>query len=107
MTPEQTYLEMMATRGGIRIGHVPGHGGGPAGDQFQPELADVIRLGRRLVRLAVSAARAEDHPLRRVLHDHLGPGAGSMPTVSGSWLQYDHVNVQIGLGAWLARPGRQ
>lgn len=79
----------------------------PPGDQLQPELADVFRLGRRLVRRTVAAARAEDQPLRRVLHDHLRPGAASMPTVSGSWLQYDHVNVQVGLDAWLARPGRQ
>lgn len=79
----------------------------PPGDQLQPELADVFRLGRRLVRRTVAAARAEDQPLRRLLYDHLRPGAASMPTVSGSWLQYDHVNVQVGLDAWLARPGRQ
>ena len=76
-------------------------------DPLRPELADVARLGQRLVRRAVSAARAEDQPLRRVLHDHLGPGAAGMPTVTGSWLQYDHVNVQVGLDAWLGRPGRQ
>jgi hypothetical protein len=30
-----------------------------------------------------------------------------MPVVTGSWLQYDHVNLQVGLDAWLAQPGRQ
>jgi hypothetical protein len=25
---------------------------------------------------------------------------------SGSWERYDHVNVQAGLDAWLAEPGR-
>jgi hypothetical protein len=84
-----------------------GHRGAPDDDSLQPELADVFRLGRRLVQRAVGAARAEDYPLRRVLHDHLGPTAGRMPTVSGSWLQYDHVNVQLGLDAWLERPGRR
>ncbi len=84
-----------------------GRGGAPPDDRLQPELADAFRLGRRLMRRAVAAARAEDQPLLRVLRDHLGPGTSSMPAVSGSWLQYDHVNVQIGLDAWLARPGRR
>jgi hypothetical protein len=98
MAPEQIPLGYFhpAPR---RLHPADRRGGGPADDQFRPEPADVLRLGRRLMRLAVGAARAEDHPLRRVLHDHLGPGADSMPTVSGSWLQYDHVNVQIGLDA--------
>jgi ATPase family associated with various cellular activities (AAA) len=77
-----------------------------AGDALQPELADVLRLGRRLVRRAVAAARTQDHPVRSLLHRHLGAGADSMPIVSGSWLQYDLVNVQVGLDAWLAEPGR-
>jgi hypothetical protein len=99
MTAEQTYFSYRAPP--------PYRRGGPPDDQWRPEPADAFRLGRRLMRLAVSAARAEDHPLRHVLHQHLGAGAASMPTVSGSWLQYDHVNVQIGLDAWLAGPGRQ
>jgi ATPase family associated with various cellular activities (AAA) len=110
MAPERTYLSYdppTARRVGAYFPLGARGGGGPADDQFRPEPADVFRLGRRLVRLAVSAARAEDHPLRRVLHDHLGPQAASMPTVSGSWLQYDHVNVQIGLDAWLHGAGRQ
>jgi hypothetical protein len=110
MAPERTYISYdppAARRVGAYFPLGARGGGGPADDQFRPEPADVFRLGRRLVRLAVSAARAEDHPLRRVLHDHLGPQAASMPTVSGSWLQYDHVNVQIGLDAWLHGAGRQ
>ena len=27
--------------------------------------------------------------------------------MTGSWQAYDHVNVQIGLDAWLAAPGRE
>jgi len=91
----------------VSIGHGGGRPGATAGDPLRPELADVARLGRRLMHRAVGAARGEDHPLRRVLHDHLGPAAGSMPTVTGSWLQYDHVNLQIGLDAWLAQPRRR
>jgi hypothetical protein len=81
-------------------------GAGSADDQSPPELADVGRLGRRLVHQAVKVARGGEDPVRRLLHDHLGPGAGSMPIVTGSWLQYDLVNVQIGLDVWLAEPGR-
>ena len=45
--------------------------------------------------------------LQRLLFDHLGPGWASLPVVTGSWPAYDHVNVQIGLDAWLAAPGRE
>ena len=79
---------------------------GQAGLDSRPELADVARLARRLMHRAVSAARAEDAPAQRLLRDHLGPGAASMPVVSGSWPGYDHVNMQAGLDAWLADEGR-
>jgi hypothetical protein len=78
-----------------------GHTGqAPAG----AELADVGRLARRLLNRAVETARAEGKPLRRLLLDHLGPDAGSLPTVSATWPAYEHVNVQVGLEAWLAEP---
>ncbi|MGH3205870.1 MAG: AAA family ATPase [Streptosporangiaceae bacterium] len=67
-----------------------------------PELADVGRLARRLVDRAVQTARTEHQPLRRLLLDHLGPDAASLPTVSATWPAYEHVNVQVGLEAWLA-----
>jgi ATPase family protein associated with various cellular activities (AAA) len=66
-----------------------------------PELADVGRLARRLVGRAVQTARTEDQPLRRLLLDHLGPDAAALPTASASWPAYEHVNVQVGLEAWL------
>ena len=67
-----------------------------------PELADIPRMARRLIRRAVLAARADDEPVQRVLRDHLGADAASLPVVSGSWQGYDQVNVQAGLDAWLA-----
>jgi ATPase family associated with various cellular activities (AAA) len=73
----------------------------------RPELADIARMARRLVRLAVSAARADDAPLQRVLREHLGPDAPVLPVVSGSWRGYDHVNLQAGLDGWLAGPIRE
>jgi cell division protease FtsH len=77
-------------------------------ENAEPEFADVARLARRFVNRAVEAARMPERPLRRVLLDHLGEDAASMPTVSASWQPYDHVNVQIALDAWLAAsPVRQ
>jgi hypothetical protein len=76
----------------------------PAG---RPELADVGRLARRLTRRAVVAARSQDAPVQRLLQAHLGPQADSLPMVSGSWPPYEHVNVQVGLDAWLEAPGRR
>jgi ATPase family associated with various cellular activities (AAA) len=72
-----------------------------------PELADVGRLARRLLDRAVQTARTEDQPLRRLILDHLGPDAASLPTVSATWPSYEHVNVQVGLDAWLAAAGER
>ena len=77
---------------------------GDGGDR--PELADVGRLARRLVRQAVHVARAEETSIQRLLAGHLGGQAAALPVASGSWERYDHVNVQAGLDAWLAEPGR-
>ena len=66
------------------------------------ELADVGRLARRLLNRAVETARTEDQPLRRLLLDHLGPDAANLPTASATWPSYEHVNVQVGVDAWLA-----
>jgi hypothetical protein len=67
-----------------------------------PEFADIPRMARRLIRRAVLAARTDDAPVQRVLREHLGPDAASLPVVSGSWQGYDHVNLQAGLDGWLA-----
>src|SRR5271168_2969577 len=80
--------------------------GGRAADD-RPELADAGRLARKLVHRAVRAARTEDQPLRRVLLDHLGPDAATLPTVSDTCPLYEQVNLQVGLDAWLAEPGRE
>src|SRR5215469_2692133 len=72
----------------------------------RPELADVSRLARRLVRQVVHVARADETSIQRRLADHLGADAGSLPVARGSWPRYDQVNVQAGLDTWLADPGR-
>jgi ATPase family protein associated with various cellular activities (AAA) len=71
-----------------------------------PELADVGRLARKLVGRAVRLARQEEQPLRRRLLEHLGPDAAFMPTISNTCPLYEHVNLQVGVDAWLAAPGR-
>jgi hypothetical protein len=87
------------TRGTARYG--PGEDGGG-----RPELADLGRLARRLVRQVVHAARADESSIRHLLAGHLGPESAGFPVVSGSWPRYDQVNVQAGLDAWLAGPGQ-
>jgi ATPase family protein associated with various cellular activities (AAA) len=86
---------------------MPGPPPPPAEGGDRPELADVGRLARRLVRQAVHVARADEASIQRRLADHLGAGAGALPVASGSWPRYDQVNVQAGLDAWLAEPGRE
>ena len=83
------------------------HGAGPGGDESQLELADIGRLARRALRRVVSAAHADDTSITRILRDHLGPGAAGFPVVQCTWPRYDQVNVQEGLDAWLAEPGRE
>ncbi|MGY1837217.1 AAA family ATPase [Blastococcus sp. SYSU DS0510] len=77
-------------------------------DGPRPELADVGRLARRGVRALVGAARAGERPrLSRVLAAHLGDAAEGLDVVEETWPGYEHVNVQAGVDAWLARPGRR
>jgi hypothetical protein len=79
----------------------------PAHLESRLELADAGRLARRLVRRVVAAARTEDAPVQRALWEHLGPQAVDVPVVRAAWPGYDWVNVQVGLDAWLAGPGRR
>jgi hypothetical protein len=72
------------------------------------ELADVGRLARRGLRAVARTARADLAPtLARRLRAHVGEVASDAAVVVDSWRGYDHVNVQAGLDAWLAEPGRQ
>jgi hypothetical protein len=78
------------------------------GGGLRPELADVGRLARRGVRAVVGAARAGERPsLAGLLAAHLGPDRAGLEVVQEIWAQYDHVNVQAGIDAWLAEPGRR
>jgi Cdc6-like AAA superfamily ATPase len=93
--------------GWVAYGPAIDTGGATPPEQLRPELADVGRLLRRGVRAVVGAARADERvTLSRILAEFLGDGAPSLEVVQESWPGYEHVNVQAGLDAWLAEPGR-
>jgi hypothetical protein len=53
-------------------------------------------------------ARAEDRvTFARLIREHLGGDASTLDVVEETWPSYEHVNVQVGLDAWLAAPGRE
>jgi hypothetical protein len=84
-----------------------GQGVPTVADPGAPELADLGRMRRRLVRRFVAAARVDERPTpQSVLTAHFGPEATSLPVVADSWAPYEHVNVQLGLEGWLGQEGR-
>ncbi|MGH3445814.1 MAG: AAA family ATPase [Nocardioidaceae bacterium] len=98
----------MVRRGWVSYG--PGaesDGGAPSDAAGDLRLSDFRKLGRRLVRGVVAAARVEDQvTFASMLRDHLGMDTDDVEVVSESWPSYDLVNVQAGLDAWLAQAGR-
>jgi ATPase family associated with various cellular activities (AAA) len=71
-------------------------------------VSDLAKLARRTRRRFVSAARADERvTLTKLLKDHLGDEVASLDVVEESWPSYDHVNVQIGLDAWLVEEKRR
>lgn len=75
-------------------------------DDDAPNLSDVRRYGRHVVRRFVSAARAADRPtFRRLLVEHLGNGVHDFPVTLEQWPAYEHVNVQGALDVVLAEHG--
>ncbi len=55
----------------------------------------------------LAQASAGPSGLRARLDAHLGGEAGGLPVVVEEFAPYDHVNVQIGLSAYLEAPGRR
>jgi hypothetical protein len=72
----------------------------------RPELADIGRLARRLMRQAIAAARADEGSVGKLLRAHLGVQETTLPVASASLPGYDQVNVQTAVDIWLAEPGR-
>ena len=80
---------------------------GPSQDDDRLRLSDVGKLARRTRRRIVGAARADDRPsFTNLLVEHLNAPLHELEVVEESWPPYELVNVQIGLNAWLAGPGR-
>lgn len=70
-------------------------------------LSDLGKLLRRTQRRIVGAAREEDREtFPRLILGHLHADLSSVDVVEETWPSYEHVNVQVGLDAWLAGPGR-
>ncbi|HET8562120.1 MAG TPA: ATP-binding protein [Marmoricola sp.] len=89
------------------VGYGPAPLGAPAADDRAPELADVRRYGRRLVRRFVAAAREDEQPrFATIIAEHLQTDVAGLDVVEEGWPPYDHVNLQAGLDAWLADGGR-
>ncbi|HYO40561.1 MAG TPA: ATP-binding protein [Nocardioidaceae bacterium] len=92
----------------------PSAGAGPTGGagvgaerDDRLRLSDVAKLARRTRRQVVGVARAGDRPtLSDLLLSHLGGTVDALDVVEESWPGYDHVNVQVGLDAWLLQDGR-
>ncbi len=82
-------------------------GEGAASRDGTPELADLRRYGRRLVRRFVATARADERPtFSRIIGEHLGVPTHDLPLVEERWAGYEHPNVQAALDAWIAEPHR-
>jgi hypothetical protein len=85
------------------------------------EFGDAAWLAGWLLRRALDSARARevpaahgrpaawagDVPADRAVAAHLGPEAAVWPVSVAAWPAWDQVNVQTGLDAWLAGPGRR
>ena len=83
----------------------PGNAAGSG--EVSPELADLRRYGRRMVRRFVLKARADERPtFRTLIADHLAVPVATLPVSEERWAGYEHPNVQAALDAWLAAPGR-
>jgi hypothetical protein len=80
----------------------------PSADDQAPQLSDVGRYGRYVVRRFVWKARAVDQPtFRSVLTEHLGGPVHELPITMEQWPAYEHVNVQGALDVVLEEYGER
>lgn len=84
------------------------HTAEPEPADARPELEDVRRYARRVVRRFVAQARADERPtFRSLVAEHLGGSVDDLPVTEEGWPAYEHVNVQRSLDSWLAGAGRE
>jgi hypothetical protein len=95
----------------FQMAFVHGPMGGPGAPGLTDDrlrLSDLGKLARRTRRRIVGVARADDQPtFTSLLATHLGDAVADLEVVEESWPAYDHVNVQVGLNAWLAEGDRR
>jgi hypothetical protein len=78
----------------------------PSNAELRPEFADIGRVTRRLMTRTIGVARAEEASAGRLIAGHFGSLETPPSVAKATWQAYDRVNVQIGVDAWLAEPGR-
>jgi len=78
----------------------------PNNAELRPEFADIGRVTRRLMTRTIGAARAEEASAGRLIAGHFGTLETPPSVAKATWQAYDRVNVQTGVDAWLAEPGR-
>jgi len=85
-----------------------GDAGSAHDGEVRLQLSDVGKLVRRTQRRIVGAAREADRvTFAKLIREHLGTDRSSIDVVEETWPSYDHVNVQVGLDAWLEGAGRE
>jgi hypothetical protein len=81
-------------------------GAASSADDHAPQLSDIGRYGRYVVRRFVSTARAVDQPtFRSLLGEHLGGRVHGPAVKVEQWPAYEHVNVQGALNVVLDEYG--
>src|SRR5712691_8434033 len=78
----------------------------PNNAELRPEFADIGRVTRRLMTRTIGAARAEEASAGRLIAGYFGTLETPPSVAKATWQAYDRVNVQTGVDAWLAEPGR-
>ena len=77
------------------------------GESLRPEPADVLRLGRRLVRMAVASCARGRGPDPGSSARRTSRTRGAVATRGErGWAPYEHVNLQGALERWTQAPGR-
>lgn len=78
----------------------------PSADDQSPQLSDIGRYGRFVLRRFVWQARAADQPtFRSVISEHLGGPVHELPITMEQWPAYEHLNVQGALDVVLDEYG--
>ncbi|MGH9196958.1 MAG: ATP-binding protein, partial [Acidimicrobiia bacterium] len=75
---------------------------------MEEDVAEFARSFRQFIeRMNELAGPRKVSAIREALDTHLGGGSSKIPVVSQNFPMYDHVNVQVAIDSYLAKPGRQ